>query len=542
MDLKYFYLITIIFLLLLSSCANISAPTGGPKDTIPPKLLSTFPIHKSLNFKGKKVILEFDENIKIENIQNQLIIIPNPEGNYKSKIVKNIVELEFDKPFSENTTYTFNFRDAVKDITEGNKTLDVKLAFSTGEYIDSLSIEGEIKNLLNTKPVDKVVVGLYKATDTTDIFNEKPLYFTITNEEGRYKIENIKNGKYRIYAIKDKNNNLKADGEEAYGFKADTIDLNENKKIQIFTTALNNKHPKIQNSRPNGKYFELKFNKYIVDYDLKTGEKLLNSNLIEDNKTLRIYNTTKLSFKDSLKATIIYSDSLQQTKEEVIYIKFAESKKQKESFKADWTLKNSNAINKPLSIKLKFNKPVLEFFKDSLTIQYDSINIETASNLSEINWNKNKTEVTIDLILNKKLIENKEENKKRTVNLKAPKGTFISIEADTNEIFKKEIKILSEADYGTIKGKIETKYKSFIIQILSKNSEVIAEQKNKINYEFKTLEPGEYFIRILVDENEDGLWSPGNINKRIEPEKVILIKDPINLRASWEMEQKEISF
>ena len=57
----FYGLLFIIIYHFLTSCANPISPTGGPKDTIPPTLVGTIPINKSLNFKDKSISLVFDE-------------------------------------------------------------------------------------------------------------------------------------------------------------------------------------------------------------------------------------------------------------------------------------------------------------------------------------------------------------------------------------------------------------------------------------------------------------------------------------------------
>ena len=151
---KYYkFLCFPLYILFLLSCAKQSAPTGGPKDSIPPIMVRSFPKQKQLNFKEKKITLEFNEAIQILNPREQLIITPTVGKDYKATANKKEVTIQFEDDFKDSTTYTINFREAVSDLTEKNAAKNLQLAFSTGPYIDSLIIEGNVYDLLKGKEI-----------------------------------------------------------------------------------------------------------------------------------------------------------------------------------------------------------------------------------------------------------------------------------------------------------------------------------------------------------------------------------------------------
>ena len=169
---------------ILSSCANITPPTGGPRDTIAPIRILTIPLDKSIDYKGQTITMEFDERMKTDKIKDQLIITPLTESDYEYTVKKNIIKISFEDPFLDSTTYTLNFRESLQDITEGNPTKENKFTFSTGSYIDSMSIKGYVKELLTYDTLENIVVGLYKANDTITIYDGSPYYFTELEEDG----------------------------------------------------------------------------------------------------------------------------------------------------------------------------------------------------------------------------------------------------------------------------------------------------------------------------------------------------------------------
>ena len=213
---------------LLIGCAQFVPPTGGKKDETQPKLISSIPKSEQKNFKEKTISLEFDELVDVTSLRQELLIIPEAEGTFDIKSKSNTVILKFDKAFKDSTTYTLNFRKGIKDLNERNESRNLKLVFSTGNFIDSLKVGGNVKGLLTNQPILDAHVALYKLQDSLELKKTKPDYFIKTDSSGNYQFENIKSGKYRIYAFMDKNSNLKYDTKtEAIGFRNDTINLDK---------------------------------------------------------------------------------------------------------------------------------------------------------------------------------------------------------------------------------------------------------------------------------------------------------------------------
>jgi hypothetical protein len=128
------YIHWIFYPLFALSCARQTTPTGGPKDTIPPTLISSLPRQGQINFKGKSIQLTLSETVILNNPKDQLIITPDigKDVEYKSK--KNQVFITFKEDLKDSTTYAINFRDAIQDITEKNPAVRLKLAFSCFDH------------------------------------------------------------------------------------------------------------------------------------------------------------------------------------------------------------------------------------------------------------------------------------------------------------------------------------------------------------------------------------------------------------------------
>jgi len=566
----YLFLVVVLYYFMATSCANQIALTGGPKDTIPPVLINSVPLNQSLDYNDQSIFLEFDERIKTDNIKDQLIITPLTEAEYEYTLKKNTIKLTFDQPFIDSTTYTFNFRESIQDITESNPTKDNKLTFSTGDYIDSMSIEGYVKELLTYDTLEEVIVGLYRSNDTVTIFNGSPYYFTEVNEEGYYLIENIKNGNYLLYAFKDENKNLELEtNKELYAFAKDTIALDTGRtQKNLDLIHLDLSEFKMMTAISSGKYFEINFNKYLVDYQINPiqNEHQFLTNKSKENKSIRFYNN--FNEEDSLQISFTAVDSINNVIQDTVYVKFTESRRNPDEFTMAIKPKNNSSIQTKLQAELTFNKPIISYTLDSFFIQYDTTIITSISD-STFQWSKFKDQLIFETEIDKTLIDTIEIRKQRMaealkdsvinnqansdekrqidskekrdkprlnqgLQLYMGKGTFISADKDTSKVYAFNYKIIEPSDYGTQDIKVESEYNGYTIQLLSEKFEIIDEISNEKEFSFKFIEPGNYRIRVLIDQNDDGKWSPGNMIEQIEPEPVYIYPEVLVIRADWQ--------
>ncbi len=196
---------------LAQRCANAVAPTGGPKDETPPKVVATVPENHSTNFIGKKIELTFDEYISLENANQNVMISPPLSEKPDIKLKNKTVIIKFKETLAANTTYTINFGAAIKDLHEGNQLKDYVYSFSTGDHIDTLCIAGTVLNAVDKKPVEGVYVSLYAADrDNLDSLpmTTVPNYLTKTDKEGKFSLNGLADKKYLVFALKDANANL----------------------------------------------------------------------------------------------------------------------------------------------------------------------------------------------------------------------------------------------------------------------------------------------------------------------------------------------
>ena len=669
---KYNYWIAFFWIVLIAfgSCARRGAPTGGIKDTIPPVLVRATPENETTNFDGDEIELVFNEYIQARGLKKELIITP-PIEEYDFYTNKQRLYIKLEEDLQDSTTYTFNFGEALQDLSEGNAADNIVLAFSTGSYIDSFQVAGNVKALLTQQPVENAIVALYNTRDTLDAFTGPPVYFAKTDEEGNYIIRYIKEGLYNIYAYVDENSNLKIESnKEPFGFKAEPIylgfDVNKTLQDSIDSVSRNvqavdltisreDVRPiKLQSNRNNGKYYEFRFNKGLENYTLSTTTedikpatrqlldtlnvntidttRYLYSNFQDDHTIIRVYNTLQ---QDSLRTVLSVQDSVGQAiQDTVVYIQFAETKRDPAEFETKFAT-DEPAIDQTIEATVAFSKPVIHLNSDSILLSYDTLFYLPIDYAEAFTWNKRLDEVTIQIPVDKgKVVDsllvyqrindstravqkqqqerlyldslrsaseaeqqkrffktlanikrtpavntlldsiqpiNSEDSIRRIIagyidtasveplpeaksysreeaqeNLKSLNfylagGSFMSVEGDSSEQVLQKYSFKKPENYGTISGTVDTEYEHYFLQLLNEQYEVVRELKDPTQYRFTFVPPGTYRLRMLVDENNNGVWDRGNILQKHEPEPVYVFENEIPVRENWEFGETNIS-
>jgi len=189
--------------MITSGCANMIPPTGGPRDSLPPIMLNVNPRDSVLGFKGKKIVFQFDEYVQLNNVQQQLIVSPSPKVNPVIESKLRTITVTLKDTLEENSTYRIDFGNSIADINENNALKNFSYIFSTGNYLDSLELNGAVQ-LAETGAIDStLIVMLY--TDLTDsaVIKERPRYVARLSKEGTYTFHNLREGKYALYTVKD---------------------------------------------------------------------------------------------------------------------------------------------------------------------------------------------------------------------------------------------------------------------------------------------------------------------------------------------------
>lgn len=209
---KLFYIIFIA--LFVAACANLGNPDGGPFDEDPPKIVRTSPKYGSVVENVKKIVLEFDENVKIDNVQENVIISPPQLEQPEIEAIGKKIHIKLIDSIKPNTTYTIDFADAIKDKNEDNPLGDYAFTFSTGGVIDTMQVSGNVLDASNLEPIKGIYVGVYALEDSAavlhdSVFKTKALErVSRTDASGHFVIKGLRKAYYRIFALNDQNQNF----------------------------------------------------------------------------------------------------------------------------------------------------------------------------------------------------------------------------------------------------------------------------------------------------------------------------------------------
>lgn len=550
----------ILFPLFTLGCAKQTAPTGGPKDTIPPSMLASKPYDQETNYANNTIELTFNEQIILNNPKDQIIITPDLGNKFQAQAKKHTASIKFEQPLQPNTTYSLNFRDAVQDITEKNPAENLKLAFSTGAYIDSLSISGSVFDLLKSTEVKEATVALYQS-DTFDIFKHKPIYFTKTDIKGKYHLTNLKPGSYSIYAVDDKNKNLVTESKsESYGYLATPITLTKDTaNVKIPIIRLDTRPLKLTSARPSQTFYNIKTSKNLASYKLTASDPnvTLYSSFAEDHANIRIYNTFNL--KDSLQIRFSATDSISNQIDTLLFLKYSTRTVTPEKFQVNNSEFRVIAHKGILTGTVSYNKPLLQINYDSIYYAIDSARIIKIT-AQDIRIDTADNRLTINKAFPKDLLQAPIANPTKNIKSELPpqskgsqlrqkqnnyqiflaKSTLISVEHDSSARISATVTPTKLENTGTISTTVNTAATHFIVQLLSKDYQVIASSYDQKTTTFEDLEPADYRIQLIIDENNDQQWNPGNYYIHAEPEPAIYYKNEkqlsvITLKANWEL-------
>ena len=215
-------------IVVLTGCANIVPPAGGPRDSIPPLLLKAEPGDSSLNFKGNKITFTFDEFIDVQNASENLLVSPTPAVNPVIDFKLKMVTVKLKDSLEANTTYTINFGSAIRDFTESNPLKDFTYTFSTGSYLDSLELTGNVILAESGKIDSTLIVMLHTNADDSAVVNDKPRYVTKLDNKGNFTFKNLPAKKFYIYALKDEGSSKKYLTEkQLFAFADKPVDLKD---------------------------------------------------------------------------------------------------------------------------------------------------------------------------------------------------------------------------------------------------------------------------------------------------------------------------
>ena len=588
----------IICHLAFSGCARMGSPDGGWYDDAPPYVVSSSPHDKAAGVKTRRVVINFNEFIKLEDAQNKVIVSPPQIEVPDIKASGKRVIVALNDTLKENTTYTIDFSDAISDNNEGNPMGNYTFSFSTGNEIDTLEVSGYVLNAENLEPIKGILVGLYNNLSDT-IFKKEPMIrISRTDGRGRFVVKGVAPGTYRAYALQD------ADGDFVYNQKSemlafshetfepswkpdtrqDTIwrdSLHIANIVQVpythflpdditllaFTTVQDNRYlVKTERQEPNkiGFYFSygdsvppvlrgLNFNAdsaFVVESSPKNDTIFywLRDTALVNQDTLQI--TTEYRITDDSTGVLITKPDTLEFVAKVSYEKRVKEKAkeiekwEKEQEKKKKKGEKYDSIMAPEYLKLRIS-PSSNLHPEG------SIVIESPTPLQQFDTTALHLYVKIDTLwynADYKFRRMKENIRKYEITAEWKLGSEYSLEIDSAAVtdiyglsinaIKQGLKVPLEDEYSSLvinlSGIHDTA--SIVVQLLNSSDAVVRQAKaSEGTAEFNYLTPGKYYIRAFVDSNGNGIWDTGNFDEDRQAEAVYYYPRETECKAKFDI-------
>lgn len=576
---RHIVLLMLSFLLL--RCANVVSPTGGPKDVTPPVVLSTSPNNNSVNFTGKTINITFDEYVTLDNPTKNVLISPPMEKSPVFKLNGKTLMVRFEEKLKPETTYSINFGNAIKDLHEGNILKNYTYIFSTGNYTDSLSLIGTVYNAYKLEAEKEMYVMLYDTGKENANIDSLPYlslpdYITMTDDKGKFVFRALSDKNYMLFALKDGNSNMLYDlpneniafypeyvrpvyiPDKLFNISKDTITSSETEEnlqdsiidIYVDTTL-------------NYTVNECTLYSYLQEDSI---QKLFKKELVEDGllrfvfrypaqdvkievqetlpDTFDIYplysqrqDTVLWYFtpnKDSLLVSINYDTLIHDT------IHFSLKPKTVKRRRQETEVKKLSISNNTSQGKLIPEHDLILSLPEPVT-KYDMHDTTWFITSKDTVFNNIEFEKIDNDGMKFKMLNTIEPEEKYTIII--PDSVFYSFRGYTNDVTKLSFSIADYNEFGNIyiTVMIPDDIPQAIVYLTDENDKIkdtrIVRENGEIAFEF--LKPGKYKLKAILDKDGNGIWSPGNYLRKIQPEKVIIYNNVFEIKANWDIDLDE---
>jgi uncharacterized protein (DUF2141 family) len=522
--------------MLIASCAQIASPTGGERDTTPPKIISETPPNLKTNFNSKSIKIVFDEFVQVQNSQN-IVISPAIEPAPEISARKKELSIKFKKPLEPNTTYSIFFGSNAGDNNENNKLDNYSYVFSTGDYLDSLSISGRVQATDGNIP-DNSFLLLYKDLDDSAFLKKRPFYLTKIEKDGSVQLKHVKAGNYKIYALTDKNLNYYYDlPNEMIGFTDSAVSVSGNHdslRLPLFLPEEITLRIKEYDKFIRGGMFNFTLNKEI--------------SITKDEITVRISEDTTLQ-------TVAFLEN--DNKRLKVYLTNLPA----DSANHTLIIKNNNRLIDSIRVRCESKQ-----YKSPAVFFIDSTALKNLSVLESQSLKIQSTYYSLSAIdtLKVRLLDSSDNPVPFSISRDADLRTYW-VAADWtgkmayrlhfddsamsdlagNYIKQQTIyfKGISRKQAGHLLLRIELPYTEHQSVILLKEltgktiRTLVARDSSVVHLDGGLLPAGSYFIEVIDDVNNNGIWNSGNFSTKTLPEKIFKSTKPILIKENWDAEE-----
>ena len=585
-------------MMMIAGCARMGQPDGGWYDDRPPQIIATTPADNGTGVKEKKVVICFDEYIKVEDATNNVVVSPPQLEMPEIKGAGKKIVVELKDSLKENTTYTIDFSDAITDNNEGNPLGNYTFTFSTGAQVDTMEVSGTILDASNLEPVKGIMVGLYADLEDSAFYTKPLLRVARTDSRGRFIIRGVAKGKYRAYALQD------MDGDYKYSQKGEMIAFSDriieptcgpdtrqdtiwrdslridtiirrgfthfypdDVVLRAFTVPLTDRYM-IKNQRQEPERMDFFFSygsdslpkmrglnfdadsAFIVDASIKKDTitywlkdtALVNRDSLEIEYSYHITDTLGQLVPQT--DTLLMVPKISYEKRMKMHEKELEKwQKQQDKFKKKGERYDSVWTPKPLDIRVTAPSSLtpesyLYFTMPAPLARCDTSKIHLQAKVDTL-WVPQKFDwqQRPQSILSYRL--EAVWTPGTEYQLEIDSAAFESIYGIVNDKMKSTLKCKSEDEFGSLVVKIGGLPDSTtaIVQLLDKQDGVVKEARTQDDgsAEFYWLSEGKFYLRAFIDRNGNGIWDSGDFYKALQPEEMFYLPKVIEIKANWDI-------
>lgn len=565
-------------------CANPGAgPDGGPRDSIPPVIVSMVPQPYATNVSNNELVIGFDEYVVQDNLAGKMVISPPLANKPGIKIKGKSIHIKFTEDLIPNRTYSIDLKDGIKDYNEGNKVESIRMLFSTYDNIDTLRISGFLVDAFTLSPIKEAYATLYTLDVDSAFKTLRPDFIAKTDEKGFFLFDNLPEGNYHLYGLTDIDNNLMyTQASEQIAFidtilqpsarfvqPTDTI-FEENDTLLapgyveflpepvhalLFTEKIYRQYMSLS-KRESRDHLLLVFNEALSDsfqYSILNIEETSAISIPEfsqNRDSISVWLTDTLLIKqDTLLLQLVYTgrDSMNQpitmldTLRMVFSDKSAKGKSNKKSDEAVDETAHFKIVSNLTSNNFDLNKKIMLEFPSPL-IQFDSSMIQLHKVIND----------SVSEPVNFRFENDQNSIRKYSISYEPVEATRYRLVIDSgivhtrtgipNELFDEDFKTQKADYYGTSIVELSGIEGHAILQILqhSNNETIVAQQRVEPGTKTTTfgyLRPASYRLKLIEDLNGNGVWDTGKLDGRQQPEPVYYYPNILNVKSNWEVKE-----
>jgi hypothetical protein len=566
---RYWFLIPVS--ILAFGCAKTGMPSGGPKDKEKPVIIKSFPENGSIDFKGKQIVITFDEYVVLDKINEKFMVSPPMKKKPEITVRGKSVRIDYEDELRDSTTYTFYFQDAIRDLNENNPINNYQFVFSTGPFIDSLSVTGNVYSALNLDPPQNTLVLLHSHLEDSSAVKQIPDYITRAESNGEFRIDNVHPGTYRLYALVDADNSKNYNNRnELFAFFEEPVKITPEKNYLpvkkdtvTVTPAVGGKVPvkppvsgeyplilfqtekklhyltSSSRKQPFQLTYTLSLPPDTAKFKFSIPEVSPEAYFIEKsrgNDTLTVWLTDSTVYNRQEIETIIsypFTDTLGITalKDDTVKMRYIVPRAPRTKVVKRTPYKINTGINgqeRPdkkiiITAPSPFAPPdtsrlvLFELLKDQ--------KIRQAYNLSSDTSNSCRYFLNTELKPGKSYL------------FITDSAAFSSIYGECSDSAGIRFSVLPPESYGKLILDIKGYEGSKIIQLMDNTEKLVRQVYLKSNrkLEFSLLEKGKYRVRAIFDIDNNGKWTTGNFEFHRQPEPVLYYPGEIEIKENWDV-------